>query len=107
MSIQKKLGKKPKTIEKDVLIDLTKEICFKVNKISIDEARLLTNPRPVGEILLIHRNDGLFHFDHNACSDLKKAIVLIKYDPIYIDDVSQYSIKEKYIDLVIRLFLGK
>jgi len=103
MSIKKKLGKNPKTLEKRMLLDLTKEICSKVKKISITEAQSLNSSRPTHEIMLIERTDGIFYFDHDSCANLKKAIKLIKHDPIYIDYISEKKIKDKYVDLVIHI----
>jgi hypothetical protein len=103
MSIRKKLGKNPKTLEKRMLLDLTREISSKVKKISITEAQSLTSSRPTHEIRLIERTDGIFYFDHDSCANLKKAIKLIKHDPIYIDYISEKKIEDKYVDLVIRI----
>lgn len=106
MSIQKKLGKKPRTIDKNTLVDLTREICSVVSKISLERARSLTSSKPNVEIILINRPDGIFHFDHNACASLDKATKLVKFDPIYIEDLSEKSIYEKYKNLIISLFLA-
>jgi hypothetical protein len=102
-SIKKKLGKNPKTLEKRMLLDLTKEICSKVKKLSITEAQSLNSSRPTHEIMLIERTDGIFYFDNDSCANLKKAIKLIKHDPIYIDDISEKKIRDKYVDLVIHI----
>jgi len=106
MSIKKKLGKKPKSLEKRVLLDLTKEICSSVNKISIAEAQSLNSSRPEHEIMLIERIDDIFYFDHDSCANLKKATKSIKHDPVYIDCISEEKIRNKYIDLIISIIVG-
>ncbi len=102
MSIQKKLGKKPKTIDKNILSTLTKEIRSGVSIISPEIAQSLKNSKSNGDYILIIQRDGtIIHFNHNACANLEKATNLIKYDPLYIEYLSEESILEKYKDLIV------
>ncbi|MDD2755860.1 MAG: HEPN domain-containing protein [Methanothrix sp.] len=106
MSIQKKLGKNPKTIDKNIFLKLTKEICLGVSKISPGIARSFLSTKANRNIMIIERSDGIIQFDHNACVNLEKAINLVKYDPVYIACLSEEIIREKYKDLIISLFLA-
>ncbi len=103
MSIKKKLGKIPKSINKEELIDLTKRLYSQINQISPDGEWQPFSQNRIWSIKMTNRDKYIFHLNHDANLYLEKAIKLIKSDPMYIDDVSVKRIKNKYMDLIIKI----
>jgi uncharacterized membrane protein YkoI len=71
MSIEKKLGKKPKTLDKNVLLDLTRKIHSEIKKISRDEAKSIAKQKASGNIRIIDGGKSIFYFDQQSCANLE------------------------------------
>jgi hypothetical protein len=101
-NIKKELGKKPKTLNKNDLIDLTRKVLSNLKKISFDEAKPLFE-KHIGAVM-ITLTDGVLYFNDEAGTTLGEAVRLIKYDPLFVD-VSRKTIQSEYIDFISRIFL--
>jgi hypothetical protein len=65
--------------------------------------RIGLSPNVNGKASQLNTYDGLIYFNPEAGAHLEVAVELIKYDPTYIDIISEEKIRKGYTDFVVSL----